>query len=109
MSEYKSSNFSDLFHTEFGKDLWVFLNTDEMKIRMQTASDLGKPAVEAIAINLELKYKSELHKLRIRQMIGHMVRQIMEDMGYQLDCQNVRINTGGVFRKGSRYINRKPP
>lgn len=104
MIEYRPNNFSDLYATELGKNLWVFLNTDEMKIRMETASDLGKPAVEGAAKSLYMEFQSDVDKLRIKQLIGHMIRQIMEGMGYQLDAQNVKITKNNLFKKGSRYI-----
>jgi hypothetical protein len=38
-------------------------------------------------------------------MIGHMVRQIMEERGYRLDRSGVRIRRrNNIFFSGSRYL-----
>lgn len=88
--------------------MWEFLNEHENIIRMETACELGRPAVEAVASRLINKFVNELkdNNHRIKQMIGHMVRQIMERQGFQLDSQNMKVRTGGLFSKGSRYIKR---
>ena len=41
--------------------------------------------------------------LRIKQLIGHMVKQIMKAHVYVVDRQGVRIVSCQVFSKGTRY------
>ena len=40
---------------------------------------------------------------RTKQMIGKMVRQIMERIGYVIDQQNVKITNGAPFSRATRY------
>ena len=39
---------------------------------------------------------------RVKQMIGHMVRQVMESRGYRIDRRDVSIGSA-LFSKGTRY------
>ena len=103
MLEYKAQNFSDIYNSELGKELWEFLNLSESKLKMETASELGKPAIDGISKSLISKFSNNLNDLRVRQMIGHMIRQIMEDIGYMLDSTNVKTKSNSVFHKASRY------
>lgn len=79
--------------------LWVFLNEDETRIRMCTASDLGRPAVEAIEEQLLERFGAKVLEDRVKQMIGHMTRQAMEQDGYVVDAQNVKITGGGLHSR----------
>jgi len=36
-------------------------------------------------------------------MIGHMTRQVMEARGFAIDAQGVRVRTGGLFVRATRY------
>ena len=47
------------------------------------------------------KFKEEVVDDRVKQMIGHMVRQIMEANGYIVEKGNVII--ASAFSKGTRY------
>ncbi len=102
--EYRPDKFSDLASLSLGKNLWNFLTTEENIIRMETAIDLGKPAVEAVAGRLVTEFGDDVRVDRVKQMIGHMVRQIMENKGYQLDAQNVKVlQDRRLFKKASRF------
>lgn len=102
--EYRPDKFSDLASLSIGKNLWTFLTTEESMIRMETAIDLGKPAVEAVAGRLVEEFGDDVRVDRVKQMIGHMVRQIMESRGYQLDAQNVKVlQDRRLFKKASRF------
>ncbi|MBV5305129.1 MAG: zinc ribbon domain-containing protein [Desulfobulbaceae bacterium] len=103
--EYYPGKFSDLACLTLGKDLWNFLNQQDNIIRMETAIDLGKPAVEAVARELVEKFGDDVRVDRVKQLIGHMVRQIMESRGFQLDAQNVKVlQDRRLFKKASRYV-----
>ncbi|MCF6273873.1 MAG: hypothetical protein L3J37_11930, partial [Rhodobacteraceae bacterium] len=42
---------------------------------------------------------------RIKQMVGHMVRQVMEARGYQLQQGNMKITRiSNIFSRGSRFV-----
>ncbi|MCK4295291.1 MAG: hypothetical protein KAX28_01375 [Candidatus Marinimicrobia bacterium] len=100
---YKAQQFSNVANTKLGNDIWNFLNQKENIIRMETASELRHPALESVAGRLLKKFGEAIKNDRIKQMTGHMVRQIMESKGFHLDAQNVKVRFGGLFTKASRY------
>jgi len=102
--EYHTGIYSKLYSTDLGQEIWQFLTKEENLIRMETASDVGKPAVEGVIRQLGGAFGDKLNDLRIKQMIGHMIRQIMENDGYRLDAQNVKVSKGILFNKSSRYV-----
>jgi hypothetical protein len=101
--EYSAGNFSDLAELKLGKSLWKFLNREDNIIRMETATELGKTAAEAVSKNLLKEFGDDVKINRIKQMIGHMIRQVMENQGYQIDTQNVKVGDKRLFTKASRY------
>ena len=82
MHSYNARMFRPLANTHLGKQLWMFLNDDIIVACMKTATYLGKPAVSGIEENLLDKFQTEVVDDRVKQMIGHMVRLIMEANGY---------------------------
>ncbi len=100
---YRPSRFSDRANTELGHSLWRFLNAPDNHLRMETASELRRPAVEALATRLTKTFGEQVSEDRTKRMIGHMVRQIMEERGFVLDGQNVRVRIGHLFQRASRY------
>jgi hypothetical protein len=106
---YEPQNFSDLYSTPLGPALWNFLNQPDNVIRMETASFLGRPAVEPLSTGLLEEFGSEIAQDRTKQMIGHMVRQIMEPLGYTIEQQGVRIVRNRVFSTGTRYVKLADP
>jgi hypothetical protein len=71
---------------------------------METASELGRPAVEPLSRLLLKKFGKQIRNDRVKQMIGHMTRQVMESEGFSLHTQNLNVRTGGLFSKASRYL-----
>jgi hypothetical protein len=106
---YEPQNFSDLYATPLGPALWDFLHQSDNVIRMETASLLGKPAVEPLSTRLLEEFGSEIAQDRTKQMIGHMVRQTMESLGYIIEQQGVRIVRNRVFSTGTRYAKPSDP
>ena len=70
---------------------------------MQVATYLNRPAIEPLSPVLLAEFGSELAEDRIKQMIGHMVGQIMIAAGYELDASGLRITRPGLFTSGARY------
>lgn len=107
--KYDAWKFVQLAEKDFGKKLWEFLNERETFIRMETATRLKRPAVEGIAEELLLKFNEEINNLnnsdylRVKQMIGHMVKQIMLENDYEVFMKNVRVISTNLFSKGTRY------
>lgn len=70
---------------------------------MKAASALDRPAVEALEEPLMVKFGARIMEDRVKQMCGHMVRQIMEAEGYQVGVQNAKITNGAPFSRGTKY------
>jgi hypothetical protein len=70
---------------------------------MEAASFLKRPAVEPLASDLLKEFSSEILQDPYKQMIGHMVRQIMEANGHILVRRDVRIFGNVVFSTGACY------
>lgn len=101
--KYDPQNFCDLFETELGAGVWEFLIRADNVIRMETASFLERAAVEPLAPGLVAEFGPDIAQDRIKQMIGHMVRQIMEAAGYEIDRPGLRITRESLFSSGARY------
>jgi len=72
---------------------------------MEVASYLRRPAVEALSPHLLARFGTLIRSNTMKQMIGHMVRQVLEGRGYRLDRNNVRIRRpDNIFFSGSAYI-----
>ena len=101
--DYNPGTFAAPFDTDVGRGIWAFLTEESTVLRMRTASDLSRPAVEAIEEGLLEHFAESTLEDRTRQMIGHMVRQIMERHGYVIAQQNVKVTSGGPFSRATRY------
>lgn len=99
---YHAGTFRDLSETPLGIEVWELLNTPEAIAALETASRLGKPAVQGVEELLLQRFGEQILDHRIKQMIGHMVRQIMERRGWRLDQAEVKVHSV-PFIKGARY------
>lgn len=104
--EYKPQNFRDLYETDLGKEIWQFMKRPMNVVRMETATFLERAAVEPLAPGLLDKFGSEIGDDRIKQMIGHMARQIMEAIGYEVERSGLRITRESLFASAARYRKR---
>lgn len=48
------------------------------------------------------RFREDVLDHRVKQMIGHMVRQVMEHRGYRIEKSNTTI-ASALFSKGTRY------
>lgn len=101
--DYDPQNFRDLADTDLGKSLWVFVTRPDNLIRMETATLLERAAVEPLAAGLVAEFGDEVRDDRTKQMIGHMTRQVMEALGYELDRSGLRITRPSLFTSGTTY------
>lgn len=101
--EYDPRQFRNIHETEFGQAIWHFLLRRDNVIRMQTATYLDRAAVEPLADGLLAEFGVGVAEDRVKQYIGHAVRQIMEACGYHLDRQGMRITRDNLFTSASRY------
>jgi hypothetical protein len=72
-------------------------------VRMETATYLDRAAVEPLAPGLLRMFGPEIAEDRLKQMIGHMARQIMEALGFELDRSGLRITRQSMFTTAARY------
>lgn len=101
---YHPENFVAYYSNQaLGNALWEFLKRPENVVRMHAATDLERAAVEPLSAALVTEFGPEIGEDRAKQMIGHMVRQIMEATGYELDRHGLRIARNGLFTSGARY------
>jgi hypothetical protein len=101
--KYAPKNFRDLADTEFGRRLWEFLKRPDNLIRMETATLLDRAAVEPLAAGLAAEIGDQIQDDRTKQMIGHMTRQIMEALGYELDRTGLRVTRPSLFTSAATY------
>ena len=103
---YDAQNFRDLAETPLGQEIWEFLKTRDNLVRMETATFLERTAVEPLAPSLAREFGPEIAQDRLKQMIGHMTRQIMGALGYKIDRQGLRITRENLFTTATRYRRR---
>lgn len=102
MFTYRPEKFATLYASELGQRIWAFLTQTESVARLETASELGKPAVEGIEEQLLAEFREDVLADRVKQMIGHMVRQILEQRDWVLDQTDVKVRSV-PFSKAARY------
>ena len=101
--EYQPQNFRDLYETEIGQELWRFMKRRDNVVRMETASSLHRVAVEPLAPWLLKEFGLEIGEDRFKQMIGHMARQVMQAIGYEIERPTLRITRESLFSSGACY------
>ena len=102
MFAYNPEKFASLYSSALGQRLWAFLTQPESVARLETASELRKPAVEGIEEQLLEEFGESVLANRVKQMVGHMVRQIMQQRDWVLDQSDVKVQSV-PFSKATRY------
>ena len=103
MNAFDAGSFSGLANNKTGQNLWQFLNDENALIRLETTTYLRRPALEGLQPQLIEEFGDEIRTDRYKQMIGRMVRQVMEHHGYTLDQTGVRIRIADLFTSAARY------
>ena len=101
--QFDAKNFSGVANTDFGQELWDFITKPESRIRLITATELNRPAVEGIATPLLERFGDPVRDHQVRRMIGVMVKQVLKEEGYTIKDQGIHVRTGNVFSTGTRY------
>jgi hypothetical protein len=102
MFAYSPEKFASLYASDLGQRIWAFLTRPESVARLETASELSKPAVEGIEEQLLAEFREDVLADRVKQMVGHMVRQILEQRDWVLDQSDVKVQSV-PFSKAARY------
>lgn len=84
METYNPDEFKEIFESQIGQSIWEYLNSDDGKAKMQTASDLGQPAEGAVNDVLFTQFGKEMNEYDVHEAISHMVKHIMESLDYRL-------------------------
>jgi hypothetical protein len=86
-----------------------YLESADAMIRMETASELVKPAAEALSAQLTKRFGEVVKKDRVKQFIGWYIRKVMEAHGFSLDQQNCKVcSPNNIFTRGARYRRNVP-
>lgn len=108
MPDYIPENFDNSYNTPLGRRMWAFLNEQRTIDAMLVATSLGKPALGGIEQMLLESFGGDIEELiadRFKQMIGHMVRQVMAFHGFEIEQQDVKV-TSAIFSRATRYKRR---
>ncbi len=108
LKNYKPQNFAAAYD-RWGRDLTYFLCNIENIARAETASELGRPAAQPLARPLLTCFGETAKEFRFRQLVGHMLRHVMEARGWILDQTEVRIPDGPLFTRAARYVRPESP
>lgn len=107
MTPYRPDRFTATYAHFNGAAVWAWLHQPDILIALQTAVTLRRPAVEAISPHLRTTFAEFTNHLKFRQMVGHMVRQVMEEHGFHMHRSNVRIPaSGSLYGYGAVYAPR---
>ena len=105
MLRYNPEKFASLSESDIGQRICSFLTKPATIARLETASELGKPAVKGIEEQLLEEFREDVLVDRVKQMVGHMVRQILEQRDWVLDQSDVKVQSV-PFSKAARYRRR---
>lgn len=104
LTEFDAGSFSDVSSTQLATDLWVFVNNEMSITAMETASYLKRPAVEGLEWLLIKNFPiDEVRQRRIKQMLGKMVKQVMQARSYEIE-KVAKTLRGKLFKTGTRYV-----
>ncbi len=105
MNQFDAGTFDGEYQTPEGQKMWMLLNRADVVARMETASDLGYPALAAVEDILLEELGRLMMDDRYKQMAGRMVKHVLEPRDYEHEISGIRINSI-PFYKASRYRRR---
>lgn len=75
--------------------MWSRITARENNIRMFTATELERTAAESLGKQFEVIYKKDTDdvKMKRKQMIGYMIKVVMECFGYLVYSSRMLVNT----------------
>ena len=108
MVDFEAGTFEREYRSHDGQKLWRVLNRADVLARMETATDLGRPALAGVEDILLEELGSVILGHRFKQMAGRMTKQILEGCGFEHEVSGIRLNSV-PFYKASRYRRRNRP
>jgi hypothetical protein len=100
--EYDPQRFASLYE-RVGPKLREFFARPVVIALLEGSVKLRRPAVEAIEDHLSEYASEDVKDQRVRQLVGHMIRHLMKELGYDVEQLDVRIPAGVLFTCGARY------
>jgi hypothetical protein len=103
------SNFDKYFNTPLGRKIYEFLKMEEVVKRMSYFVDARVTPVEGIDEEIDIKFGKDLRKLnriefdKFKQMIGKIIRSILEAHGYEHYGYGYKVRSGKIFVLASKY------
>jgi hypothetical protein len=105
MLKYEPRQFRNVWTRASSKRMWKYLNIHESLVRMDTAVEIKRTPYEGVAIPFEAEFARFLKNQRIKQMVGHMIRQIMTHHGYRYaGNKKLRKPVRGLFTTGCKFV-----
>lgn len=104
-NNYEAGPFTDIASV-WGEQLWGFLNEPIIVRSMTDASDHKRPAAEVIASELIRRFGVDIKQDRVKQFIGYLIRQVMEQNGYSHRAYGQKTKENPVFASASVYSSR---
>ena len=100
--KYKAPSFDvKISKTGLAVELWNYLKKPETVERMEDACDEGEPAVASVQEGIADLFKVAQEEIRqfaesdsesrFKRMVGRMIRQILENLGYELVRESVPV------------------
>ena len=103
MTTFDSGSFSDIAGTPMGRKMWAFLNSDDSRIRLETATYLGRPALEGLQPQLLAAFGEDIRADRWKQAAGRMTRQVMEERGHVFVRSGMKTRVKELFTTAALY------
>ena len=115
--KYDDPSFDNLISkTELGESLWKHLKEEETIKQMEKACERKDPVPAVAAIEKDIAGIFKQEEIRsgtedqFKRMVGRMIRQILEDRGYELVEESAPVDSQvGFFKTGAVYRKRTGP
>jgi hypothetical protein len=91
-----------------GEAIIAFLQEPAQVSAMIAAADRGLPSVVGVSRPLLDRFGSKVKQTIHKQYTGMAVRWIIEQHGFQVLDQGVKISGDPVYASGTRYVRREP-
>lgn len=104
-------SFADVYNGPMGAAYWDFLTRPEHVLLMEGATFLKQPAIAVLGPRLVQQFGPDLGAPkagkttdRIKQVLGHMVKDVLASLGYKIEQRSVPVDRfGTIFTTATRY------